>query len=116
LDLQVLDLGFNLFTEIPENAFEGLTALTLLALDGNPLSTLPEKTFACLNNTLRGLSLGGRFLNCDCQIRWIKEWVQKKDLQVTSREKNPQFCGNPPELQRFNFSQLTDDGESQHNN
>lgn len=108
----MLDLGFNLLTELPENAFEGLHSLTLLALDGNPLATLPAKPFSDLNKTLRGLSLGGRFLHCDCRIRWILDWVELYDLQVTSRERNPQFCGNPPELRRTNFYDLKYKGNS----
>jgi Leucine-rich repeat (LRR) protein len=63
-ELRVLDIGFNLLTTLPETAFRGNPSVTLLALDGNPLPTVPEKAFAHLNRTLRGLSLGGRFLNC----------------------------------------------------
>ncbi|CAG7718552.1 unnamed protein product [Allacma fusca] len=102
----VLDLGFNLLTEIPSDAFSGLSSLTLLALDGNPLATLPLTSFTPLNSTLRGLSLGGRFLSCDCRIKWVHDWIQEYDLQVTSRERNPQFCGSPPALRQSNFYQL----------
>ena len=101
--LQVLDLGFNLLRSLPSNAFRGITSLTLLALDGNPLATLPEEVFAHLNISLRGLSLGGRFkqlhyyfwkfvpnsdfnrfLACDCRLRWVAKWIREHDLQVWS--------------------------------
>ncbi|XP_053677019.1 leucine-rich repeat and fibronectin type-III domain-containing protein 3 [Anopheles nili] len=94
-ELRVLDIGFNLLTALPETAFRGNPAVTLLALDGNPLPTVPERALAHLNRTLRGLSLGGRFLHCDCKLRWVAEWIRNGDLQVTSRERNPQFCGSP---------------------
>ncbi|XP_055837999.1 leucine-rich repeat-containing protein 4B isoform X2 [Episyrphus balteatus] len=94
-ELRVLDIGFNLLTALPEGAFRGNPSITLLALDGNPLPTVPEKAFSHLNSTLRGLSLGGRFLHCDCKLRWVAEWIRNGDLQVTSRERNPQFCGTP---------------------
>ncbi|CRK93334.1 CLUMA_CG006875, isoform A [Clunio marinus] len=94
-ELRVLDIGFNLLTSLPETAFRGNPAVTLLALDGNPLPTIPEKALAHINKTLRGLSLGGRFLHCDCKLRWVAEWIRNGDLQVTSRERNPQFCGSP---------------------
>lgn len=81
-ELRVLDIGFNLLTSLPETAFRGNPSITLLALDGNPLSTVPEKAFAHLNVTLRGLSLGGRFLHCDCKLRWVAEWILNGDLQV----------------------------------
>ena len=87
-----------------------MTSLTLLALDGNPLATLPEAAFSHLRSTLRGLSLGGRFLTCDCRVRWIAQWIQDADLQVTSRERNPQFCGSPPEFRDRTFYQLNAEG------
>ena len=65
---QVLDLGFNLIRNLPTQAFYGINELTLLALDGNPMATLPEDAFKHLNASLRGLSLGGRFLTCDCKV------------------------------------------------
>ncbi|XP_069677664.1 uncharacterized protein haf isoform X2 [Periplaneta americana] len=102
-ELRVLDIGFNLLTELPSDAFFGAPSLTLLALDGNPLATVPELALAHLNTTLRGLSLGGRFLNCDCRLRWVTEWIRKSDLQVTSRERNPQFCGMPTRLRDRGF-------------
>lgn len=108
-ELRVLDLGFNLLRLLPEDAFSGITSLTLLALDGNPMSSLPEAAFTNLNSSLRGLSLGGRFLTCDCRIRWITTWIRTLDLQVTSRERNPQFCGNPQELRDRSFYQLSED-------
>lgn len=94
-ELRVLDIGFNLLNKLPKDAFLKNSAITLLALDGNPLPTVPEEALAHLNHTLRGLSIGGRFLNCDCRLRWIIEWIRNGELQVTSRERNPQFCGHP---------------------
>lgn len=81
-ELRVLDIGFNLLTALPETAFRGNPSITLLALDGNPLPTVPEKALAHLNRTLRGLSLGGRFLHCDCKLKWVAEWIRNGDLQV----------------------------------
>lgn len=105
-ELRVLDLGFNLIRVIPTTAFKETKDLTLLALDGNPMAFIPEEAISHLNKSLRGLSLGGRFLTCDCKMRWITEWIQNFDLQVTSRERNPQFCGNPQHLRDRNFYQL----------
>ncbi|XP_049305999.1 leucine-rich repeat and fibronectin type-III domain-containing protein 2 isoform X2 [Bactrocera dorsalis] len=102
-ELRVLDIGFNLLTSLPEGAFRGNPGITLLALDGNPLNTVPQIAFAHLNSTLRGLSLGGRFLHCDCKLRWVAEWIRNGDLQVTSRERNPQFCGSPTNFRDRGF-------------
>lgn len=109
-ELRVLDLGFNLITEIPDDAFLENPSLTLLALDGNPIETIPKIAFAHLNTTLRGLSLGGRYLQCDCRIRWVIEWIKNGDLQVTSRERNPQFCASPSYLKNKHFYKIDPSG------
>ncbi|KAH9402772.1 hypothetical protein TYRP_015527 [Tyrophagus putrescentiae] len=109
--LRVLDLGFNAIRHLPPNAFRSNTLLTLLALDGNPLRTLPLATFAHLNQTLRGLSVGGKAFECDCKVRWLAEWAQAYSLQITSRERNPQFCAKPAHLrakQPFTHVDLND--------
>lgn len=103
LELRVLDIGFNLLTELPNDAFKANPSITLLAVDGNPLSTVPFSALSHLNHTLRGLSLGGRFLHCDCRLKWIIDWIHNADLQVTSRERNPQFCGSPPRFRERGF-------------
>ncbi|XP_061707549.1 vasorin [Cydia pomonella] len=102
-ELRVLDIGFNLLNKLPGNAFGSNPSITLLALDGNPLPTVPAEALSHLNHTLRGLSIGGRFLNCDCRLRWIIEWIRDGELQVTSRERNPQFCGHPPQFRERGF-------------
>ncbi|CAG4997896.1 unnamed protein product [Parnassius apollo] len=102
-ELRVLDIGFNLLNKLPSDAFLKNPSITLLALDGNPLPTVPEEALAHLNHTLRGLSIGGRFLNCDCRLRWIIEWIRSGELQVTSRERSPQFCGHPPHFRDRGF-------------
>ncbi|KAJ8960950.1 hypothetical protein NQ318_020251, partial [Aromia moschata] len=102
-ELRVLDIGFNLLTELPVKAFKGNPSITLLALDGNPLTTIPFEALSHLNTTLRGLSLGGRFLHCDCRLAWVINWIKNRDLQVTSRERNPQFCGSPPRFRDRGF-------------
>ncbi|KAK0083784.1 hypothetical protein PV325_008242 [Microctonus aethiopoides] len=111
-DLRVLDIGFNLITELPLDAFQYNPSITLLAIDGNPLSSVPEGALSSLNGTLRGLSLGGRFLVCDCRLRWIADWIRTKDLQVTSRERKPQFCGSPLRLQDRNFYNIDPEDNS----
>lgn len=110
--IQVLDIGFNLITDLPINAFQRNPSITLLAIDGNPLSTVPEEALTQLNGTLRGLSLGGRFLVCDCRLRWIVDWIKTKDLQVTSRERKPQFCGSPQKLQDKSFYNIDPNGNN----
>jgi hypothetical protein len=96
---------------IPDDAFAAMPTLTLLALDGNPMRTLPRAAFAHLSTTLRGLSLGGKVMSCDCRLRWVAEWIRDHDLQVTSRERNPQFCGAPAQFRDRTFYQLSPEGK-----
>lgn len=65
-----------------------------------------------LPNNPRPLYLS-RFLVCDCQLRWVAEWIERYNLQVTSRERNPQFCGHPTHLKDMSFYQLGPEGESE---
>lgn len=44
---------------------------------------------------------------CDCKLRWIVEWVKKYNLDVTSRERNPQFCGRPTSYRRRILPQMS---------
>ena len=41
----------------------------------------------------------------------MADWIRSFDLQVTSRERNPQFCGNPQRLRDRNFYQLGSEGK-----
>ena len=45
-------------------------------------------------------------------MRWVAHWIRDFDLQVTSRERNPQFCGNPQRLRDRNFYQLSPNGKN----
>ncbi|KAG8194628.1 hypothetical protein JTE90_003105 [Oedothorax gibbosus] len=105
--LTSLDIGFNRIKVVPADAFIGNPVLTLLAIEGNPLTTLSETSFTRLNSTLRGLSIGGSTLVCDCKLRWIVEWVKLYNLDVTSRERNPQFCGRPSAYRRRILPQMS---------
>lgn len=94
-NLRRLDLGFNNIEGLPHNAFLSNKRLILIALDGNPLETLPEATFKPLEGSLRGMSVGGKLLNCDCRLSWMLRWQREFSLQISSRERSPQFCAKP---------------------
>lgn len=94
-NLRRLDLGFNNIEILPHNAFSFNKRLILIALDGNPLETLPETTFKPLEGSLRGVSVGGKVLNCDCRLSWMLRWQREFSLQISSRERSPQFCAKP---------------------
>lgn len=93
--LRRLDMGFNRIEVLPVDSFAANKRLILIALDGNPLETLPELAFKPLEGTLRGLSIGGKALNCDCRLSWMLRWQLEYSIQISSRERTPQFCSRP---------------------
>ena len=60
--LTTLDLAYNDLRSLPEDVFDGLTALTSLYLSSNDLSSLPDGVFVGLTE-LASLSLGGNTVN-----------------------------------------------------
>lgn len=43
---------------------------------------------------------------CDCKVRWLAEWSLEYSLQISSRERNPQFCGKPAHLRNKPFTHI----------
>ena len=48
----------------------------------------------------------GKAFECDCKVRWLAEWVTEYNLQITSRERNPQFCSKPSHLRNKPFTHI----------
>lgn len=51
----------------------------------------------------------GKQFECDCHVKWMSRWASEYSLQVTSRERNPQFCAYPPHLRNKMFTQIDPD-------
>uniref|UniRef100_A0A3Q3J1P2 Slit homolog 3 (Drosophila) n=1 Tax=Monopterus albus TaxID=43700 RepID=A0A3Q3J1P2_MONAL len=73
--LATLILSYNQIRCIPVHAFDGLKSLRLLTLHGNDLSTIPEGAFNHLTS-LSHLALGANPLYCNCELRWLSQWVK----------------------------------------
>ncbi|XP_078267957.1 slit homolog 3 protein-like isoform X1 [Rhinoraja longicauda] len=73
--LSTLILSYNRLRCIPVHAFDGLKSLRLLTLHGNDISTIPNGAFSGLTS-LSHLALGANPLYCDCNLRWLSEWVK----------------------------------------
>uniref|UniRef100_A0A4W4FWX0 Slit homolog 3 (Drosophila) n=1 Tax=Electrophorus electricus TaxID=8005 RepID=A0A4W4FWX0_ELEEL len=73
--LSTLILSYNQIRCVPVHAFDGLRSLRLLTLHGNDLSTIPEGAFNHLTS-LSHLALGANPLYCDCELRWLSQWVK----------------------------------------
>uniref|UniRef100_M4ANP0 Slit homolog 3 (Drosophila) n=1 Tax=Xiphophorus maculatus TaxID=8083 RepID=M4ANP0_XIPMA len=73
--LATLILSYNQIRCVPLHAFDGLRSLRLLTLHGNDLSTIPEGAFGHLTS-LSHLALGANPLYCNCDLRWLSQWVK----------------------------------------
>ncbi|MGH0163518.1 UNVERIFIED_CONTAM: hypothetical protein FKN15_065970, partial [Acipenser sinensis] len=90
--LSTLILSYNQIKCIPAQAFDGLQSLRLLTLHGNDLSAVPEGAFNDLTS-LSHLALGANPLYCDCNLRWLSEWVK-----AGFKEPGIARCTGPPDM------------------
>uniref|UniRef100_A0A672MUH1 Slit homolog 3 protein-like n=1 Tax=Sinocyclocheilus grahami TaxID=75366 RepID=A0A672MUH1_SINGR len=65
---------------------------TELTLHGNDLSTIPEGAFSHLTS-LSHLALGANPLYCDCELRWLSQWVK-----AGFKEPGIARCAGPPDM------------------
>uniref|UniRef100_A0A8B9L9Q5 Slit homolog 3 (Drosophila) n=1 Tax=Astyanax mexicanus TaxID=7994 RepID=A0A8B9L9Q5_ASTMX len=87
-----LILSYNQIRCVPVHAFDGLRSLRLLTLHGNDLSTIPEGAFNHLTS-LSHLALGANPLYCDCELRWLSQWVK-----AGFKEPGIARCTGPPDM------------------
>ncbi|XP_015205363.2 slit homolog 3 protein isoform X1 [Lepisosteus oculatus] len=90
--LATLILSYNQIRCIPVHAFDGLRSLRLLTLHGNDLSTIPEGAFNHLTS-LSHLALGANPLYCNCDLRWLSQWVK-----AGFKEPGIARCSGPPDM------------------
>uniref|UniRef100_A0A8C1Z2X8 Slit homolog 3 (Drosophila) n=1 Tax=Cyprinus carpio TaxID=7962 RepID=A0A8C1Z2X8_CYPCA len=90
--LATLILSYNQIRCVPVHAFDGLRSLRLLTLHGNDLSTIPEGAFSHLTS-LSHLALGANPLYCDCELRWLSQWVK-----AGFKEPGIARCTGPPDM------------------
>ncbi|KAM6976668.1 slit homolog 3 protein [Aplochiton taeniatus] len=90
--LATLILSYNQIRCIPVHAFDGLKGLRLLTLHGNDLSTIPEGAFNHLTS-LSHLALGANPLHCNCDLRWLSQWVK-----AGFKEPGIARCAGPPDM------------------
>uniref|UniRef100_A0A672YYX4 Slit homolog 3 (Drosophila) n=1 Tax=Sphaeramia orbicularis TaxID=375764 RepID=A0A672YYX4_9TELE len=91
-DTTELILSYNQIRCIPVHAFDGLKSLRLLTLHGNDLSTIPEGAFNHLTS-LSHLALGANPLYCNCDLRWLSQWVK-----AGFKEPGIARCTGPPDM------------------
>nr|XP_028597057.1 leucine-rich repeat LGI family member 3 isoform X1 [Podarcis muralis] len=91
--LQYLFIENNNIQALSKNAFRGLKSLTHLSLAYNNLQTLPRGLLKPLD-ILSDLDLRGNSLTCDCNIKWLVEWMESTNTSIPAV-----FCGSPAQYQ-----------------
>ena len=58
----------------------GLKNLRILSLHGNDISQIPESAFED-RSSITHLALGSNPFHCDCDLRWLSEWVKRDYIE-----------------------------------
>jgi len=79
-DLRELGLSGNAIKSVGKNALTGLRSLQQLDLADNVISTIQENPFEH-SPLLTDLVLNTSSLLCDCNIRWLPEWINQTGVE-----------------------------------
>uniref|UniRef100_A0A6Q2X3N3 Slit homolog 3 (Drosophila) n=1 Tax=Esox lucius TaxID=8010 RepID=A0A6Q2X3N3_ESOLU len=98
-DTTELDLSNNSINTVASMTFSNMTQLLdrvangcSQTLHGNDLSTIPEGAFNHLTS-LSHLALGANPLYCNCDLRWLSQWVKEG-----FKEPGIARCTGPPDM------------------
>jgi len=98
-NLKILLLRNNMISVIQNNTFSHLKSLRLLSLYDNKISCVQKGSFEALSS-LKTLNLMSNPLVCNCQIKWLKDWLLLNNLATGNLK-----CISPASL---NGKSLTD--------
>ncbi|XP_052745524.1 protein slit isoform X2 [Bicyclus anynana] len=92
--LSTLIVSYNRLRCVQRDALKGLTQLRVLSLHGNNISMLQDGVFRDLQS-ISHVALGSNPLYCDCNTRWLSEWVKVAGEYV---EAGIARCAEPPRM------------------
>nr|XP_060638845.1 platelet glycoprotein Ib alpha chain [Anolis sagrei ordinatus]XP_060644184.1 platelet glycoprotein Ib alpha chain-like [Anolis sagrei ordinatus] len=100
-DLKDLDLSDNELEELPAELLSGLSALEILRLERNRLRHVPEGFFP-EENTFAYVYLVGNPWRCDCDLVYLREWLNDNEFAVYTRAQvgEKEVTENEPESVR----------------
>ncbi|CAH0561804.1 unnamed protein product [Brassicogethes aeneus] len=95
-DLTKFNLAGNDIKSINKNAFVGLKNVTYLNLSNNNITSIQKDAFNEVP-LLKELLINTTSLICDCNIRWLQDWVSAKGWNFNAQ------CAFPEKLQGFSL-------------
>ncbi|GFR96444.1 leucine-rich repeat and immunoglobulin-like domain-containing nogo receptor-interacting protein 2 [Elysia marginata] len=93
--LEYLDLSGNSIYRVHYHGFNGLSSLKFLKLRHNALHTLPVDAFRDFPKDMIQVQLYGNRWLCDCQLRWLREWMNRTDAAVWNTTGYQVRCDGP---------------------
>uniref|UniRef100_A0A8C2VMP6 Leucine rich repeats and immunoglobulin like domains 3 n=2 Tax=Chinchilla lanigera TaxID=34839 RepID=A0A8C2VMP6_CHILA len=103
--LRRLTLQGNRIRSITKKAFTGLDALEHLDLSDNAIMSLQGNAFAQMKK-LQQLHLNTSSLLCDCQLKWLPQWVAENNFQSFVNAS----CAHPQLLKGRSIFAISPDG------
>ncbi|XP_059336012.1 leucine-rich repeats and immunoglobulin-like domains protein 1 isoform X1 [Ammospiza nelsoni] len=79
-NLSKLTLFGNKIKSVAKKAFSGLEALEHLNLGDNAIRSIQADAFARMRS-LKQLHINSDSFLCDCQLKWLPQWLVEKELQ-----------------------------------
>ncbi|RUS85605.1 hypothetical protein EGW08_006617 [Elysia chlorotica] len=93
--LQHLDLSGNSIYQVRYQAFSGLHSLLVLKLRHNAIKTLPVNAFEDFPDNMIQVQLYDNRWFCDCQLRWLRLWMNNTDAAVWNSTGYHVRCDGP---------------------
>ncbi|XP_059101601.1 leucine-rich repeats and immunoglobulin-like domains protein 3 [Peromyscus eremicus] len=103
--LRRLTLQGNRIRSITKKAFTGLDALEHLDLSDNAIMSLQSNAFSQMKK-LQQLHLNTSSLLCDCQLKWLPQWVVENSFQTFVNAS----CAHPQLLKGRSIFTVSPDG------
>ncbi|XP_075046382.1 leucine-rich glioma-inactivated protein 1-like isoform X2 [Mixophyes fleayi] len=103
--LEYLFIENNNIKSISGNALRGLRSLIHLSLANNHLESLPSGLFRTLT-AVKHIDLRGNPLHCDCQIKWLVQWISGTGKTVAVWPPSP--CEEPAKLKGRTLNDLSE--------
>uniref|UniRef100_A0A8C5NC76 Slit homolog 3 protein-like n=1 Tax=Gouania willdenowi TaxID=441366 RepID=A0A8C5NC76_GOUWI len=91
--LSLVDLSNNSISTVTPNTFINMTQLATLILSYNQIRCIPVHAFDGLRSLLLPQALGANPLYCNCDLRWLSQWVK-----AGFKEPGIARCTGPPDM------------------